>query len=245
MLYFEKIMGTSLTPYETGESKKQQVATMFNNVAGTYDFLNHFFSVGIDKLWRRKLVNLIGINRPKLILDVATGIADLAIAETRLQPDKIIGVDISEKMLDVGREKIKKYPNIELQTGDSENLQFPENTFDAVSVSFGVRNFENVPAGLSEMRRVLKPKGKVFILEFSKPSNWLVQKLYYFYFCNVLPFVGKLISKDARAYTYLPESVRLFPDGQKFVELLQQAGYKNIECKPLTFGISTIYIGEK
>ena len=142
MLYFEKIMGTSLTPYETGESKKQQVATMFNNVAGTYDFLNHFFSVGIDKLWRRKLVNLIGINRPKLILDVATGTADLAIAETRLQPDKIIGVDISEKMLDVGREKIKKYPNIELQTGDSENLQFPENTFDAVSVSFGVRNFE-------------------------------------------------------------------------------------------------------
>ena len=245
MLYFEKIMGTSLTPYETGESKKQQVATMFNNVAGTYDFLNHFFSVGIDKLWRRKLVNLIGINRPKLILDVATGTADLAIAETRLQPDKIIGVDISEKMLDVGREKIKKYPNIELQTGDSENLQFPENTFDAVSVSFGVRNFENVPAGLSEMRRVLKPKGKVFILEFSKPNNWLVQKLYYFYFCNVLPFVGKLISKDARAYTYLPESVRLFPDGQKFVELLQQAGYKNIECKPLTFGISTIYIGEK
>ncbi|HPN18004.1 MAG TPA: bifunctional demethylmenaquinone methyltransferase/2-methoxy-6-polyprenyl-1,4-benzoquinol methylase UbiE [Chitinophagales bacterium] len=238
-------MGTPLTPYETGESKKQQVATMFNNVAGTYDFLNHFFSVGIDKLWRRKLVNLIGINRPKLILDVATGTADLAIAETRLQPDKIIGVDISEKMLDVGREKIKKYPNIELQTGDSENLQFPENTFDAVSVSFGVRNFENVPAGLSEMRRVLKPKGKVFILEFSKPSNWLVQKLYYFYFCNVLPFVGKLISKDARAYTYLPESVRLFPDGQKFVELLQQAGYKNIECKPLTFGISTIYIGEK
>ena len=209
-------MGTPLTPYNTSESKKQQVATMFNNVAGTYDFLNHFFSVGIDKLWRRKLVNLIGINRPKLILDVATGTADLAIAETRLQPDKIIGVDISEKMLDVGREKIKKYPNIELQTGDSENLQFPENTFDAVSVSFGVRNFENVPAGLSEMRRVLKPKGKVFILEFSKPSNWLVQKLYYFYFCNVLPFVGKLISKDARAYTYLPESVRLFPDGQKW-----------------------------
>jgi demethylmenaquinone methyltransferase/2-methoxy-6-polyprenyl-1,4-benzoquinol methylase len=115
VLYFEKIMGTPLTPYETGESKKQQVATMFNNVAGTYDFLNHFFSVGIDKLWRRKLVNLIGINRPKLILDVATGTADLAIAETRLQPDKIIGVDISEKMLDVGREKIKKYPNIELQ----------------------------------------------------------------------------------------------------------------------------------
>lgn len=245
MLYFEKIMGTPLTPYNTSESKKQQVATMFNNVAGTYDFLNHFFSVGIDKLWRRKLVRLIGKTNPKMILDVATGTADLAIAETKLNPTKIIGVDISEKMLDVGREKIKSYPSIELQLGDSENLQFTENTFDAVSVSFGVRNFENVPAGLSEMRRVLKPSGKVFILEFSKPGNWLVQKLYYFYFCNVLPFVGKLVSKDARAYTYLPESVRMFPDGQKFVALMQEAGYKNIECKPLTFGISTIYIGEK
>ncbi|MBP8192860.1 MAG: bifunctional demethylmenaquinone methyltransferase/2-methoxy-6-polyprenyl-1,4-benzoquinol methylase UbiE [Chitinophagales bacterium] len=238
-------MGTPLTPYNTSESKKQQVATMFNNVAGTYDFLNHFFSVGIDKLWRRKLVKLIGKTNPKMILDVATGTADLAIAETKLNPTKIIGVDISEKMLDVGREKIKSYPSIELQLGDSENLQFTENTFDAVSVSFGVRNFENVPAGLSEMRRVLKPSGKVFILEFSKPGNWLVQKLYYFYFCNVLPFVGNLVSKDARAYTYLPESVRMFPDGQKFVALMQEAGYKNIECKPLTFGISTIYIGEK
>lgn len=238
-------MGTPITPYNSGESKKQQVATMFNNVAGTYDFLNHFFSVGIDKLWRRKLVKLIGKTKPKMILDVATGTADLAIAETRLNPTKIIGVDISEKMLDVGREKIKSYPCIELQLGDSENLQFPENTFDAVSVSFGVRNFENVPAGLSEMRRVLKPSGKVFILEFSKPGNWFVQKLYYFYFCNVLPFIGKLVSKDVRAYTYLPESVRSFPDGKKFVDLLQQAGYKNIECKPLTFGISTIYIGEK
>ena len=238
-------MGTPLTPYNTSESKKQQVATMFNNVAGTYDFLNHFFSVGIDKLWRRKLVKLIGKTNPKMILDVATGTADLAIAETKLNPTKIIGVDISEKMLDVGREKIKSYPSIELQLGDSENLQFTENTFDAVSVSFGVRNFENVPAGLSEMRRVLKPSGKVFILEFSKPGNWLVQKLYYFYFCNVLPFVGNLVSKDARAYTYLPESVRMFPDGKKFVALMQEAGYKNIECKPLTFGISTIYIGEK
>ncbi|CAF3448067.1 unnamed protein product, partial [Rotaria sp. Silwood2] len=146
-------MGTPLTPYNTGESKKQQVATMFNNVAGTYDFLNHFFSVGIDKLWRRKLVKLIGVTNPKLILDVATGTADLAIAETRLNPEKIIGVDISEKMLNVGREKIKSYPNIELQLGDSENLQFPDNTFDAVSVAFGVRNFENVTVGLSEMRR--------------------------------------------------------------------------------------------
>ncbi|MEN9448643.1 MAG: hypothetical protein RJA25_1933 [Bacteroidota bacterium] len=238
-------MGTPLTPYNSGESKKEQVATMFNNVAGTYDFLNHFFSVGIDKLWRRKLVNLIGESNPKIILDVATGTADLAIAETKLHPEKIIGVDISEKMLEVGKEKTKNYPNIELALGDSEHLQFEDHTFDAVSVSFGVRNFENVPAGLSEMRRVLKTGGKVFILEFSKPKNWLVRKLYYFYFCNVLPFIGKMISKDSNAYTYLPESVRLFPDGVQFVELLRQAGYKNIICKTLTFGISTIYIGEK
>lgn len=239
------LMGTPLTPYNSGESKKEQVATMFNNVAGTYDFLNHFFSVGIDKLWRRKLVNLIGESNPKIILDVATGTADLAIAETKLHPEKIIGVDISEKMLEVGKEKTKNYPNIELALGDSEHLQFEDHTFDAVSVSFGVRNFENVPAGLSEMRRVLKTGGKVFILEFSKPKNWLVRKLYYFYFCNVLPFIGKMISKDSNAYTYLPESVRLFPDGVQFVELLRQAGYKNIICKTLTFGISTIYIGEK
>jgi demethylmenaquinone methyltransferase/2-methoxy-6-polyprenyl-1,4-benzoquinol methylase len=238
-------MGTPLTPYNTNESKKQQVATMFNNVAGTYDFLNHFFSLGIDKLWRSKMVKLIGKSSPKQILDVATGTADLAIAETKLRPDKIIGVDISEKMLDVGREKIKKYPNIELQLADGENLPFAENTFDAVSISFGIRNFENAIAGLSEMRRVLKPNGKVFVLEFSKPTNWFFKKIYYFYFCYVLPFVGKIVSKDARAYTYLPESVKIFPDGKKFVELLQYAGYKNIECKPLTFGISTIYIAEK
>ena len=135
-------MGTPLTPYNTGESKKEQVATMFNNVAGTYDFLNHFFSLGIDKLWRRKLVKLIGQSHPKQILDVATGTADLAIAEAKLNPDRIVGVDISEKMLEVGREKIKKYPNIELQLADGENLPFPENTFDAVSISFGIRNFE-------------------------------------------------------------------------------------------------------
>lgn len=238
-------MGTSLTPYNSGESKKQQVAAMFNNVAGTYDFLNHFFSIGIDKLWRNKLVKLIGDTQPKKILDVATGTADLAIAETKLNPEQIIGIDISEKMLEVGKQKTKAYPCIELMLGDGEHLQFADNTFDAVSVSFGIRNFENVPNGLLEMRRVLRPSGKLFVLEFSKPKNWLVQKMYYFYFCNVLPFVGKVVSKDARAYSYLPESVRLFPDGEQFVDLLQNAGYKNIVCKTLTFGISTIYIAEK
>ena len=238
-------MGTPLTPYNTNESKKQQVATMFNNVAGTYDFLNHFFSLGIDKLWRRKLVKLIGLNNPKQILDVATGTADLAIAEAKLNPYRIVGVDISEKMLEVGRTKIKKYPNIELQLADGENLPFADDTFDAVSISFGIRNFENAIAGLSDMKRVLKPNGKLFVLEFSKPTNWFIKKIYYFYFCHVLPFIGKLVSKDANAYAYLPESVKIFPDGKKFVELLQYAGYKKIQCKPLTFGISTIYIAEK
>ncbi len=238
-------MGTPLTPYNTNESKKEQVASMFNNVAGTYDFLNHFFSMGIDKLWRRKLVNLMGQSKPKVILDVATGTADLAIAETKLNPEKIIGVDISEKMLEVGKTKTKQYPNIELKLADGEHLPFENNTFDAVSIAFGIRNFENVIPGLAEMHRVLKIGGKVFVLEFSKPTNWFIKKIYYFYFCNVLPFVGKLVSKDARAYSYLPESVRIFPDGKKFVELLQYTGFKKIECRQLTFGISTIYIAEK
>lgn len=238
-------MGTPLTPYNTNESKKEQVASMFNNVAGTYDFLNHFFSMGIDKLWRRKLVKIMGQSKPKLILDVATGTADLAIAETKLNPEKIIGVDISEKMLEVGKTKTRQYPNIELKLADGEQLPFENNTFDAVSIAFGIRNFENVIPGLAEMHRVLKIGGKVYVLEFSKPTNWFIKKIYYFYFCNVLPFVGKLVSKDARAYSYLPESVRIFPDGKKFVELLQYAGFKKIECRQLTFGISTIYIAEK
>ncbi|MEZ5055318.1 MAG: bifunctional demethylmenaquinone methyltransferase/2-methoxy-6-polyprenyl-1,4-benzoquinol methylase UbiE [Chitinophagales bacterium] len=238
-------MGTPLTPYNTNESKKEQVASMFNNVAGTYDFLNHFFSMGIDKLWRRKLVKIMGQSNPKIILDVATGTADLAIAETKLNPEKIIGVDISEKMLEVGKTKTKQYPTIELKLADGEQLPFENNTFDAVSIAFGIRNFENVIPGLAEMHRVLKIGGKVYVLEFSKPTNWFIKKIYYFYFCNVLPFVGKLVSKDARAYSYLPESVRIFPDGKKFVELLQYAGFKKIECRQLTFGISTIYIAEK
>lgn len=241
-------MSQPVTPYNSAESKKQQVAGMFNNIAGSYDFLNHFLSMGIDKLWRRKLVNLIRRENPKRILDVATGTADLAIAEAAILPEHITGIDISDKMLEVGREKIEKAGLshlIDLQTGDSESIQFPDDQFDAVSVAFGVRNYENLEAGLREMRRVLKPGGKVFILEFSKPRNWFIRKLYYFYFCNVLPFVGKLVSKDARAYTYLPESVRQFPDGQAFTGVLQRTGFKNIQCISLSFGISSIYIAQK
>ena len=173
-------MSNPVTPYNTSESKKKQVADMFNNVAGTYDFLNHFFSLGIDKLWRKKLVRMMGLQKPETILDVATGTGDLAIAEAALHPKKIVGIDISEKMLDAGKSKISKYPNIEFHLGDGENIPFPDDSFDAVSVSFGVRNFENVPKGLLEMRRVLNENGKIYILEFSKPKNELFKKLYYF-----------------------------------------------------------------
>lgn len=238
-------MSNPVTPYNTSESKKKQVADMFNNVAGTYDFLNHFFSLGIDKLWRKKLVRMMGLQKPETILDVATGTGDLAIAEAALHPKKIVGIDISEKMLDAGKSKISKYPNIEFHLGDGENIPFPDDSFDAVSVSFGVRNFENVPKGLLEMRRVLNENGKIYILEFSKPKNELFKKLYYFYFCTVLPFIGKLVSKDSNAYTYLPESVKQFPDGTAFVALMEEAGYKEIKCTTLTFGISTIYTAKK
>ncbi len=238
-------MSNPVTPYNTSESKKKQVADMFNNVAGTYDFLNHFFSLGIDKLWRKKLVRMMGLQKPETILDVATGTGDLAIAEAALHPNKIVGIDISEKMLDAGKTKISKYPNIEFRLGDGENIPFPDSSFDAVSVSFGVRNFENVPKGLLEMRRVLNENGKIYILEFSKPKNELFKKLYYFYFCTVLPFIGKLVSKDSNAYTYLPESVKQFPDGTAFVALMEEAGYKEIKCTTLTFGISTIYTAKK
>jgi demethylmenaquinone methyltransferase/2-methoxy-6-polyprenyl-1,4-benzoquinol methylase len=240
-------MSKSITPYNSNDTKKDQVATMFNNVAGTYDFLNHFFSLGIDKLWRKKLIKLIQLENPTLILDVATGTADLAIAESKTSAEKIIGVDISTKMLEVGREKIKKLniQNIELQEGDSENLNFKDNTFDAVSVAFGVRNFENLEIGLTEMHRVLKAEKKVFILEFSIPTNFIIKNLYFLYFFYILPFIGKIVSKDSRAYSYLPESVEKFPSGNKFVEILNKCGFKDISCTPLLFGISTIYIGKK
>lgn len=238
----------SVKPYDADGGKKEQVATMFDNISGKYDFLNHFLSMGIDKLWRKKVVKMLKAERPKIVLDVATGTGDLAIADLNAQPEKVIGIDISAGMLEMGRQKIKQLQledKIELQLGDSENIQFSDRHFDAITVAFGVRNYENLDKGLSEMHRVLKPGGSLFVLEFSKPSNWFFKKLYYFYFCNVLPFIGKLVSKDPRAYTYLPESVQAFPDGEKFAGHLKQAGFKTVECIPLTFGISTIYKAKK
>lgn len=235
----------AVIPYkENTSSKKEQVATMFNNISKKYDFLNHFLSLGIDILWRKKAIRLLKKSQPKHILDIATGTGDFAIEALKLNPNKIIGIDISEGMLAVGKEKIKNkklQDIIELKLGDSEKLDFDDNVFDAYTVGFGVRNFENLEKGLSEMLRVLKPNGTGIILEFSKPKSFPIKQLYNLYFNELLPRIGKLISKDDTAYTYLPESVNAFPEGDEFVKILRKLGYKNINAIPLLFGIASIY----
>ncbi|MDT8413279.1 MAG: bifunctional demethylmenaquinone methyltransferase/2-methoxy-6-polyprenyl-1,4-benzoquinol methylase UbiE [Vicingaceae bacterium] len=233
---------------EKQETKKEQVATMFNNISHKYDFLNHFLSLGIDILWRKKAVRMLAPHQPKKILDIATGTADFAIEALKLNPDEIIGIDISEGMLNVGKEKIKKkgVDNIiSLELGDSENLRFETAYFDAYTVAFGVRNFENLEKGLTEMLRVLKPNGIGIVLEFSKPRKFPVKQLYNFYFNKILPGIGKMVSKDTAAYTYLPESVYAFPDGEDFVQLLTKIGYKDAKATTLLFGIATIYKASK
>jgi len=239
----------TVVPYkEKEESKKAQVAEMFNNISRRYDFLNHFLSLGIDIIWRKKAVKELREIQPKQILDIATGTGDFAIEALSLKPEKITGVDISEGMLAMGRQKIAKMKledKIELQMGDSEKLLFNDNTFDAVIVAFGVRNFENLEKGLADMWRVLKPGGKVVVLEFSKPTRFPMKQLYSFYFKYILPIIGRMISKDRAAYTYLPESVRAFPDGTLFTDILDRVGFKKTVCKPQTFGICSIYTGIK
>lgn len=229
-------------------SKKEQVADMFNNIAGKYDFLNHFLSLGIDKGWRKKAIAEVAKVSPKAILDVATGTGDLAIEAAKLNPEKIVGIDIAAQMLDVGREKLKKQGLDELitmQVGDSEALPFDENAFDAITCAYGVRNFEHLEAGLKEMNRVMRPGGKLAILEFSHPKKFPVKQGYQFYFKYILPGLGKLVSKHSTAYTYLPESVMAFPEGQQFCEILTKCGFKEAHARPLTFGITTLYTATK
>lgn len=239
----------SVIPYKNEEgSKKEQVAKMFNNIAGKYDFLNHFLSLGIDILWRKKAVKILGEINPKIILDVATGTGDFAIESMSLKPTKIEGIDISAGMIDVGIEKIKKKKLdkvISLNLGDSEQIAFADNYFDGITCAFGVRNFEHLNKGLLEMNRVLKPKGMAVIIEFSKPEHFPVKNIYNFYFSKVLPRLGKSISSDNSAYTYLPESVKAFPSGNEFLQELEKANFKNCRSVKLTFGIASIYIGEK
>ena len=222
---------------------------MFDRIAFRYDFLNRFLSAGIDVRWRKKAIRELISLQPKTILDVATGTGDFAITSYQvLKPEKITGIDISEGMLEVGRKKIMKYglqSQIQLLNGDSEAIFFKDDSFDAVTVAFGVRNFENLEKGLSEIYRVLRPGGKLVILEFSKPSLPVVRNLYNFYLKFVTPKVGKLISKNKDAYQYLNNSVQQFPEKQTFIHILNQSGYRYSFYKTLSLGICTIYCGEK
>lgn len=242
-------MASTVTPYKgNSASKKEQVATMFNNIAYRYDFLNQLLSLGIHSGWRKKAIRLIKPYDPRQILDIATGTADFAIEAMKLSPEKVTGIDISQGMLDFGKVKLKKKgleSKIELLLGDSENMPFGDNSFDAITVGFGVRNFENLEKGLTEMFRVLKPGGVVAILEFSRPRKFPVKQLYHFYFTKVTPFIGKLFSKDNSAYTYLPESVNAFPDGNEFLAIMEKLGYSQTKQYPLSLGIATIYVGRK
>lgn len=243
-------MSKTITPYHDQQAtKKEQVADMFNNISKTYDFLNHFLSLGIDIIWRKKAINELKKDKPKLILDVATGTGDFAFEALKaLNPQKIIGVDISRGMLDIAEQKIQKRnlaDRFEVKLGDSEKLPFDANGFDAVTVAYGVRNFENLENGLADIQRVLKPGGKAVVLEFSKPKVFPVKQLYSFYFNYITPGIGKLFSKDARAYSYLPESVAAFPDGKNFIALMDKVGFKNTKHRPLAFGICSIYTGIK
>jgi len=238
-----------VVPYkDQSKSKKEQVANMFNTISPQYDFLNHLLSGGIDIIWRKKAIRLLQNKGIKTILDIATGTGDFAIEALKINPEKIVGVDISEGMLSFGQEKIRKMgleKTIQLQKGDSEKLPFSDNSFDAVIVSFGVRNFENLQKGLSDMFRVTKPGGYCLVLEFSNPRNFPMKQLYTFYSKYCLPFLGKMISKDPSAYTYLPESVKAFPDGPKFIQIFKSVGYSETNWIPMTGGICSIYIGQK
>lgn len=229
-------------------SKKEQVEEMFDSIAHRYDFLNRFLSMGIDRGWRKKAIQSLKPIHPKLILDVATGTGDLAIAALKLNPDKVIGVDISEQMMEFGREKLSKLKlndKIELRKGDSEHLRFEDNIFDAITVAFGVRNFENLQKGIDEMYRVLKPGGRIAVLEFSKPKSFPFKQTYNFYFSNVLPLWGRMLSNSKNAYTYLPESVKHFPEGKDFTIYLERAGFTQTNIQPLTFGICSLYTAVK
>ncbi len=238
-----------VNPYkDLDKGKKAQVALMFNNIARKYDLLNHLLSMGIDKLWRKRAVKLLKPIEPRQMLDIATGTGDFALACLKLNPDKVTGIDISTEMLAVGREKIAKknlQNKIELFEGDSENIQFDDNSFDAITVAFGVRNFENLEKGLREMNRVVRPGGKVVILEFSKPAKFPIKQFYNFYFFKILPFWGRMVSKDSSAYTYLPESVGAFPDGENFLKIYRSCGFADTEQIKLSFGIASIYVGTK
>jgi len=238
-----------LPDHASASGKKEQVAEMFNKIAGKYDFLNHFLSLGIDKTWRKKAIREVASVNPRKILDVATGTGDMAIAAHAAIPQATVtGVDIAAQMLEEGRKKLvvkELTKSITLELGDSEALPFSTGTYDAVMCAYGVRNFEDLEKGLSEMQRVMREGGKLAILEFSRPSAFPIKQLYTFYFRRILPVLGGMLSKHKTAYTYLPESVNAFPDGREFCDILTKCGFKGAKARPLTLGVTTLYTATK
>ncbi len=237
---------SSVKPYATDGSKREQVERMFDSISPKYDLLNRLFSLGTDQGWRRKVMRLVAEEPVEHLLDVATGTADLAIMASRQVP-QVTGADISEGMLSHGREKVKKAgldQRVTLVRGDAADLPFPDSTFDAVTVAFGVRNFEDLARGVHGMLRVLKPDGRLFVLEFSQPRG-VLRPFFRFYFHRVMPFIGRLISKDSAAYSYLPASVDAFPEGPAFEGIMREQGGREVRSERLTGGIATLYIARK
>lgn len=237
-----------IKPYNNDTSKKDEVRAMFNSIARNYDFLNHFLSFGIDVLWRKRLIRELKKYKPSKILDIATGTADLAIMASKIKDAEIVGVDLSSGMIEVGKEKVDRKnlnQKIQLLVGDAESLDLKLNSFDAAMVAFGVRNFEDLDKGLTEIAAVLKDKSPLFVLEFSKPQLFLFKQLYHFYSFKILPLIGKVISKDSSAYIYLPASINEFHSGKDFIQVMERCGFSDCRMIPLCLRIATIYIGHK
>ncbi|SHG03733.1 demethylmenaquinone methyltransferase / 2-methoxy-6-polyprenyl-1,4-benzoquinol methylase [Salegentibacter echinorum] len=242
-------MSKKVTPYQESKlNKKKQVEQMFDKISGNYDGLNRVISLGTDVSWRKKVIALVAAEKPEAVLDIATGTGDLAIQMTGIDAKKIIGLDLSEGMLAVGRKKISAKNldgKVEMIQGDSEDLPFEENSFDAITVAFGVRNFENLEKGLSEIHRVLRPGGIFVVLETSVPTRFPFKQGYKLYSGAILPLIGKVFSKDREAYSYLSKSAAAFPHGEAFNNILKKTGFINVENKPQTFGVATIYTASK